>query len=106
MEDSTFVHTIMTKRNFPHSYLRIVMRVIFRVKRRRVENMTMVRMRCIEAHDPGVELVNLLVSSDTESQMMQARVALVMRSRVAWRDKNHYYDIKKRHEIELGVGKF
>lgn len=66
------------------------MRAIFWVERRGVEDVTKVWMRPIEVDDLLVELVDLLMNADTESEMVQTRVAFVVRGRVARRDENHY----------------
>lgn len=77
------------------NYLRIVVRAVLWVERRCIEDLTVIRMGPIEAHNFGVELVDLLMGTDTESQVVQTRVALVMRVPVARRDKNNYWTTQK-----------
>lgn len=61
----------------------------------------------VKVHDFGVELVDLLMGTDAESQVVQTRVALVMRVIVTRRDENHYWTCQKANfldEKKEGVG--
>lgn len=61
------------------SHLRIVMRAVLWVQSRYIEDLTMIHMRLVEAHDLLMELVDLFVSSGTEGEVVQTWVGLVMR---------------------------
>lgn len=65
------------------------MRTVLRVQRRRVEDMAMVSIGCVEADDLVVKVVNLFVGARAEGKVVQAWVCFVVGGGlIAGRDAN------------------